>query len=224
MLDISIFFKKMKKRNFFENGFTLVELLIVIALIAILSVAVLATINPIEQTNKARDSKFKNDAAEVLSAYERFYVSRGNYPWGDAEIGVGNTIGYGVGGTFLSSSPQFGVIAASVGTTGILIRSDELKSSFIGKDPWLKLDNVALEDRMIAITDGSSTNYVCFCPKAVANRKDALKMKCISVSSTAAQNKALPVSTTCVQPTDPRAADFCSAQGPTKANVMCVPE
>jgi len=37
-----------------SKGFTLVELLIVIALIAILSVAVLATINPIEQANKAK--------------------------------------------------------------------------------------------------------------------------------------------------------------------------
>ena len=44
----------MKKRKIFESGFTLVELLIVIALIAILSVAVLATINPIEQSNKAK--------------------------------------------------------------------------------------------------------------------------------------------------------------------------
>ena len=49
-----------------RKGFTLVELLIVIALISILSVAVLATINPIEQSNKARDAKFKNDAAEFL--------------------------------------------------------------------------------------------------------------------------------------------------------------
>ena len=52
--------------KFREKGFTLVELLIVIALIAILSVAVLATINPIEQANKANDSTTQNDAAEVI--------------------------------------------------------------------------------------------------------------------------------------------------------------
>ena len=50
------------------KGFTLVELLIVIALIGILSVAMLATINPIEQANKARDAKVQNDAAEVMNA------------------------------------------------------------------------------------------------------------------------------------------------------------
>ena len=42
-----------------KRGFTLVELLIVIALISILSVAVLATINPIEQANKAKGGKLK---------------------------------------------------------------------------------------------------------------------------------------------------------------------
>ena len=75
-----------------STGFTLVELLIVIALIAILSVAVLATINPIEQTNKARDAKFKNDAAEVLSAYERYFASQNNYPWNSLSLGVDTTI------------------------------------------------------------------------------------------------------------------------------------
>jgi len=67
-----------------SKGFTLVELLIVIALIAILSVAVLATINPIEQANKAKDSTMQNDAAEVLNAYERYYAAQASYPWIDA--------------------------------------------------------------------------------------------------------------------------------------------
>ena len=66
-------------------GFTLVELLIVIALISILAVAVLATINPIEQSNKARDARVQNDAAEVMNAYERYYASIQSYPWMDFE-------------------------------------------------------------------------------------------------------------------------------------------
>ncbi len=64
-----------------RRGFTLVELLIVIALISILAVAVLATINPIEQANKARDASVLNDAAEVMNAYERYYANSQNYPW-----------------------------------------------------------------------------------------------------------------------------------------------
>ena len=71
----------MKIKNIARRGFTLVELLIVIALISILAVAVLATINPIEQANKARDARVQNDAAEVMNAYERYYASLQQYPW-----------------------------------------------------------------------------------------------------------------------------------------------
>ena len=74
-----------------KKGFTLVELLIVIALIAILSVAVLATINPIEQSNKAKDSTVQNDAAEVMNAYERYYTVKQTYPWVDVDDAVGES-------------------------------------------------------------------------------------------------------------------------------------
>ena len=92
-----------------RTGFTVVELLIVIALIAILSVAVLATINPIEQSNKARDAKFKNDTAEVLGAYERYYASQNVYPWNN---GVGATVAFGAKFATGSTDPAFGVLGA----------------------------------------------------------------------------------------------------------------
>jgi prepilin-type N-terminal cleavage/methylation domain-containing protein len=64
-----------------QKGFTLVELLVVVTLIAILAVAVLATINPIEQRRKAIDTSVKNAMAELLSAEERFYATYGCYTW-----------------------------------------------------------------------------------------------------------------------------------------------
>jgi prepilin-type N-terminal cleavage/methylation domain-containing protein len=203
----------MNKRTIFEKGFTLVELLIVIALIAILSVAVLATINPIEQANKARDAKFKNDSAEVLSAFERYYISKGVYPWNDPSVTGYVAINTGI--TMSSDSQLFGV--RGVGNSlGVLITTDELKASFIGKEPWVT--GALPADKLEAITDGSSTNYVCFCPKAVANRKDLAKMKCIS------GNTVIPAAATGCVLTDPKAVTFCDAPSATKANRMCVPE
>jgi len=212
-----------------STGFTLVELLIVIALIAILSVAVLATINPIEQTNKARDAKFKNDAAEVISAYERYFASQNNYPWNSLSLGVDTTIAsqtkIAVGGT----DPLFGVLGAGgIGSTnGELIKTSELKTSFVGKEPFT--DSVAEVDRLYVYHNGSDSNYVCFVPKAKANRSGsvAANLKCMNPASGAAAalfnlggNGGL-----CIAMTDANwttAADL--APDATRANLLCVPE
>ena len=131
------------------KGFTLVELLIVIALIAILSVAVLATINPIEQANKAKDSSTQNDAAEVLNAYERFYANANKYPWEmytktvpalsvDSSIFYNSTqAGFGICyGDVLVDSANLdakGACNTTGAQIGVLSEADELKPSFAGK-------------------------------------------------------------------------------------------
>jgi prepilin-type N-terminal cleavage/methylation domain-containing protein len=50
------------------RGFTLLELIIVIAILAILSVAVVLVINPAETLRRARDSQRLSDAAAIKSA------------------------------------------------------------------------------------------------------------------------------------------------------------
>ncbi|MBU3935167.1 type II secretion system GspH family protein, partial [Patescibacteria group bacterium] len=139
----------------FQVGFTLVELLIVIALIAILSVAVLATINPIEQANKARDARVQNDAAEVMNAYERYYASRQSYPWeeytggtpivsGGAVVLRSDTYGFGIcsdqGSSAALLAQDATVKVAASCTSGAyanaLVQTSELKSSFVGKDEF----------------------------------------------------------------------------------------
>lgn len=66
----------MKKR-----GFTLIELLIVITLLGILAVAVLSAINPVEQINRSNDTSSRSDAEQLINAIDRFYASKGYYPW-----------------------------------------------------------------------------------------------------------------------------------------------
>lgn len=63
-----------------SRGFTLVEMLIVIAVIGVLAVAVLSAINPVEQMRKARDTRRRSNAAELLNALERFYATNEHYP------------------------------------------------------------------------------------------------------------------------------------------------
>ena len=76
-------------RNFFANlsklrsqaGFTMIELLIVIAILGILAVAVLSAINPVEQINRGRDTGSRSDAEQLLSALDRYNAFAGYYPW-----------------------------------------------------------------------------------------------------------------------------------------------
>ena len=60
--------KKLKISN--KKGFTLLELLIVIGIIAILSIVLVIMINPSEMFKKARDSQRMSDLATLKTAIE----------------------------------------------------------------------------------------------------------------------------------------------------------
>jgi len=231
----------MKRLN---KGFTLVELLIVIALIAILSVAVLATINPIEQTNKARDAKFKNDAGEVLGAYERYYAAQNSYPWSADNDGSGSIDNDEVdsntnGVAFLSTDWRFGVLGFADNTVnynGLLMATSELKTAFSGKESFKSTVRSGSEDAMY-VFHSNDNNYVCFCPKANANRTGAMasQLKCLSGITAAGQSviadgaELLNVNDdTCAMVTDtttvtPKSTNYCALSA-TVANMLCVPE
>jgi prepilin-type N-terminal cleavage/methylation domain-containing protein len=215
----------MKSMRTNQSAFTLVELLIVIALIAILSVAVLATINPIEQTNKARDAKFKNDAAEVLGSFERYYASQTAYPWNSAPTYVAN-VSFAVG----STSQFFGVLDAGTSAGGVLIATSELKSSFAGKEAFQNNSTgtvrTAIADMMIAYNNGRDSNYVCFFPKATANKSNivAAQLKCFTGPwGTGAVLSNIGVNGCNTVPAGQTVGISASGIGNT-ANLLCVPE
>jgi len=71
----------MKRRKQKIAGFTMIELLIVIAVLGVLAVAVLSAINPIEQINRGRDTGSRSDAEQLLSAIDRYNAVQGKFPW-----------------------------------------------------------------------------------------------------------------------------------------------
>ncbi|PIP14675.1 hypothetical protein COX47_03920 [Candidatus Roizmanbacteria bacterium CG23_combo_of_CG06-09_8_20_14_all_35_49] len=72
--------KALAHRSFGQVGFTLMELLIVIAIIAILATIAIVLLNPMQQISKAQDGRRKNDLATFQKVLEDYYNDKGCYP------------------------------------------------------------------------------------------------------------------------------------------------
>lgn len=66
-----------------KKGFTLQEVLIVVALLALAVTFMLAFLNPFEQFKKARDKTRKSDLHNMEVAFEDYYNDKGCYPPAD---------------------------------------------------------------------------------------------------------------------------------------------
>jgi len=118
------------KLAFIKQGFTLVELLIVIAILGILSVAVLGAINVTSSLNKANLSKAKTFAASVENALSINQV--GKWSFDDSASPGKDTSGYGNDGTVNGATWQ-NANQCGLGFGGCL--------SFDGVDDYVKVQN-----------------------------------------------------------------------------------
>ncbi len=183
-------------------GFTMIELLIVIAVLGILAVAVLASINPIEQINRGRDTGSRSDAEQLISAIDRFYAAKGYYPW--MNNGVSTNTWTDPAATGISSEVLFPLdtVTPLVGNDGIPVGtgidilsllssggSAELKASFTSR-----IVNPSAPNYLSIYNSGVSgeSTYVCFLPKSASFREEAWD-RCTDLSGTYALSANLPV-------------------------------
>ncbi len=70
------------------RGFTLVEMLVVIALLGVIATAIIIGINPVAQINKTNDAHRKSDLSAIQKALELYYQDNGNYPPSSADFKI----------------------------------------------------------------------------------------------------------------------------------------
>lgn len=70
------------------KGFTLIELIIVIAIIGILASIVVVAINPAQQFQRARDTQRKSDVTSILSAIGQYQAETDGYLTSIAGVGT----------------------------------------------------------------------------------------------------------------------------------------
>lgn len=182
-------------------GFTMIELLIVITILGILSVAVLSAINPIEQINRGRDTGSKSDAEQLLGAIDRYNAFNGYYPW---QTNPSDQIA--LAWTELDSEDDLldpddcrvsDKLASGDGAS--CVGADELKVTFFSRIFATGYNHMFIYNRG---SQGDST-YVCFKPQSRAFKTEAVT-RC---------NEGLPadlddISTSvCEDVGDPNAAD-----------------
>ncbi|MBI2103903.1 prepilin-type N-terminal cleavage/methylation domain-containing protein [Candidatus Woesebacteria bacterium] len=171
-------------KNKVQNwGFTLVELLIVIALLAAIALIVLSAINPVEQSNRAHDTRFAADSGQLISALERYYASRNQYPWvystGTPPAGAQTTTSAEAAYPYISAhNPGIGACGNTACTVdGLLITSNELKQEFRNRD-FFRDGAAGSTDPYKYILIGKAAGnvasvYACYLPMSNASRQKA---------------------------------------------------
>ena len=124
-------------------------LLLPLAFVGIIVAAMLVTVNPSEQINKAKDVMMQNYAMEVIGATERYFGETGRYPWGMA-----------------TEAYQSDNVATEAWVNE-LVAERELKAETVEK--------LRSESNMILISPGGETErmVVCFRPNSAAKIKEA---------------------------------------------------
>lgn len=136
------------------SGFTLIEILVVVALIGALFLGILASVDPLEQLKKGGDTAKRSLTTQIYNGFIQYYASQNTFPWT----------------TDLSSlaATDNAMVADTTGYIPMAIAQGELKNDFINLagSNLSKIFLTSLED-----SEGNRQNLAsCFLPDSKSFR------------------------------------------------------
>lgn len=193
-----------------KAGFTMIELLVVIAVIGVLAVAVLSSINPIEQINKGRDTRTRSDAAQLINATDRYFSIHEMYPWNyssptyDPDPALEGKDNFDAEFHFDGTDD-----GADWNWIDVLESTAEVKGGYV--------DRIKRQQELYIYKDGSenATMYTCFLPASEAFKQEAA-LNCDEDMTPGSANSGVTIAG------DP----LCSARDdvdPDDDNYICLP-
>ncbi len=144
-----------------QAGFTLIELLVVIGILGVLASALVATIDPFEQLNKAQDSNLKNASIEFLNANIRYFTTHNAMPW--------DTVADGGSACYASTDINSVALTSLPTCMATLVSEGEIKQGFTTFSGLPKL----LVSEPNPQTDRQNDIVVCFKPVSKSQQKIA---------------------------------------------------
>lgn len=192
--------------------------MIVIGLLGAIALIVIAAINPIEQSNRARDTRFKSDGAQLISSIDRYFAANSKFPWMTVTPTYTTEDEFG----FVTASDQeVGLCGATCTADGVLITTNELKTEFRNRD-FVKNGGGAAEDLKILIgkEQGSSASvYACYIPLANSTKSKAVTEGKVYQPDLTTGEKGTAI-TTC----DGANGDGAGVNWVTNSCYVCIPE
>ncbi len=168
----------MTKKILLQRGFTLVELLIVIALLGALAIGLIGALDPFEQLKKGTDTGTRNTVSEVQAGIVRYFALKGYMPWCTSD----------------SSCPSMPTSEPLNGATNMIAAISKIAAS--GE---LKSDFTTIQSNQLGkvfVTGDTLTAKVCYKPTAKSFQSD-VNTKFTASASTGTDCKASGGTTDC---------------------------
>lgn len=129
-----------------KKGFTLLELLIVIGILAILATATVLVLNPAELLKQARDAQRVTDVGNLSSAINLYITSVAPPYMASSSGAASNATCHNGGGVYTCYSDRAGALSASCGGRFSSGQSATSSSRRVNSGGWLPLNFDAIQN------------------------------------------------------------------------------